>query len=72
MVSTELIKRCREQFELHESITDDQVLEITKGTLLRAGIEIGIAKEQLVKAMAIQLPVFDRHFGKIRIRKDIK
>lgn len=53
MDSKELIERCREQFELHESITDDQVLEITKGTLLRARIKAGIVKEWLIEVVSL-------------------
>jgi hypothetical protein len=53
MDSTELIRRCRAQFELHESTTDDQVLEITRGTLLRASIEVGIVKERLIEVVSL-------------------
>lgn len=53
MDSKELIKRCRDQFELYESITDEQVLEITRGTLLRASIEVGIVKEQLIDVVSL-------------------
>ena len=72
MVSQVLISRLRESFPEDHALTDEQLLTITKGTLLRAGIEIGIAKEQLVKAMANHLPVFDKQFGKIRIRRNVK
>ncbi len=67
---SELVSRLREQLAFDDVFTDDQILEQTKGTLFRASIEIGIAKEQLVKAMANHLPVFDKQFGKIRIRRN--
>lgn len=72
MVSLALISRLRESCPEDHALTDEQLLDVTKGTLLRAGIEIGIAKEQLVKAIAKSSPIFDRQFGKIRIRRNIK
>lgn len=72
MGSKVLIDKLRESFPEDHDLTDEQLLKKTKDTLLRAGIEIGIAKEQLVKAMANHSPVFDRQFGKIRIRRDDK
>lgn len=72
MASKVLISRLRESFPEDHALTDEQLLTLTKGTLLRAGIEIGIAKEQLVKTMAKQLPILERRLGKIRILRNIK
>ena len=47
-----LVRRLREKLQLTEQdSTDEEILKNTHGTLLRAGIEIGIAKEELVKAI---------------------
>lgn len=39
-----LIKALRERLHVtEEMVSDEKILEITKGTLLRAGIELGLA-----------------------------
>lgn len=49
----ELLARLRRRFGLRESdVSDDELLRVTEGTLGRAGIELNIAFEELVRAVA--------------------
>ncbi len=42
-----LIKRLRHAFQLPDSITDSEVLAVTKNTLAKSCIELGIAMKNL-------------------------
>tara|TARA_R110000851_G_scaffold273768_1_gene426399 strand:+ start:307 stop:516 length:210 start_codon:yes stop_codon:yes gene_type:complete len=47
---SELIDRIRGVFPDNDSLTDEQVLDMSKGTLLRASIEFDIEYKNLRKA----------------------
>ena len=52
MPNKQLIQRLREAFNLPESmVSDERVLVATKDTLIRAGVELNMAREPLVDAL---------------------
>ena len=47
LIDFELVRRLRKAFELYDGYSAEQVLEVTKGTTLRAFIELNLAMHRL-------------------------
>lgn len=47
-----LVQRLRHVFRIPNEFSDEKVLEITKGSFVRANIELKIAGERFIRALA--------------------
>ncbi len=70
MKNDRLLKLLRKELNLSDvSFSDEEILRVTKGTLLRARIEIGLAKEQFGNIVSDEIKNLRNRLKKYRNKK---